>query len=180
MLEAGKHRVELSGIFVTEVGENNTPAVVFELETKDGNFIDYYGWLSDKKFMKNEGNKPVETTMAKETIKLLKDSGCLTSNIEDLSDPNLSIEELFSGEASLTATIEIEEYTTDGGEIKNIPKVKFLNARKPKKKLDKKMVKTKYAGKYNGMMKDLMGSSLKPKSKPAPEGMEVNEDDLPF
>jgi hypothetical protein len=176
MLEEGKHKVNLAGVFVKE-SKAGMPAVVFELETESGDFVDYESWMHTTKYQTKDG----ETDGVHATIKLLKSLGCRTTSFDDLADSSKSLDELFDMSKDLTAVIEHEEYTNDQGEVKTVAKAKFLNVRYEKPKLDKKVVKTKYASKYNGLMKQYFGDSLKPKSKPQKsQSVEEDDDDIPF
>lgn len=178
MLAEGNYKVKIIGSFTGESGEKKTPFIGLELETHTGEMIDWIGYLSEKEFTKQNGKK---SNMLKENLTTLRDAGFRGSKPSDLSNTNLSIDEIFEHNPNLTITVAHEEYTNGQGEIKTKAVVKYINAGGGIEKFDHAQAVKSFDSKFTGVMKQIMGD-LKPMKKEVKEteAETVNDDDLPF
>lgn len=182
MLQEGKHKVEIIGSFTGESSEKKTPYIGVELETEDGEFIEWVGYMSDKEFTKQNGEI---STMTKENLKTLLQIGFQGKKIADLSNADLSITDLFAVNPKLTVTIKHEDYENAAGEIKKKPVVHYFDVGFGVEKADhKKSVQIFKSGNYDSVFNGLKGKYQKkaaPVADSKPESTEGHADeDIPF
>ena len=113
MLQAGTYKATVVGAYLGESAEKKTPYYGIEFQLENNENIDWLAYLTD--------------TIKERNLDTLLSLGFKGNKLSDLADTSKKISDLFEfPEEDIKVVIELESYEKDG-EMKEVPRVKFVN-----------------------------------------------------
>ena len=166
MINEGTYKAKIIGCFTGESKEKKTPYYGLEFELEDNQTIDFVAYLTENTYERQ--------------IQTLIDVGYVGKKMASLSNPELTIEDMFNDVGPISLVIEHEEYTTDKGEIKKKAVIKWVNMSGGPAKFDyEQSVKTFKGLSFDGHLMRMNKGAKKVEPKAlVPEVIE--DDDIPF
>lgn len=173
-------KVKIIGCSTGKSPDKGTPFFALEFQNQEGEVIEGTFFLAEKK---NDGSDNNENV--KKTLQTLLNAGFKRKSLADLSDPKLSMDDLF-GEPADELNITVEEKTSDKGTV--YPSVKYFNVGYGSglTKADHAEAKLTFKNtSFDGFLSQLKKGDkpkyeAKPKESMQADTPDVNSDDVPF